>query len=58
MKFARIHPIMTVDIAKAGIKWCARPNTHWVRVGVAGSGPPLVSLMFNGLWLNDDNCVL
>lgn len=57
MKFARIHPIMTEDIAKEGIKSCARPNTYWVRVGVAGSGPLLVSLTFNGVWMNDDNWV-
>lgn len=57
MKFARIHPIMSEDIAKEGIKSCTRPNTYSVRVGVAGSGPLLVSLTFNRVWLNDDDWV-
>lgn len=38
MKFARIHPIMSADIAKEGIKVCARPNIYWVEGGGVGSG--------------------
>lgn len=61
MKFVRIHPIMSADIAKEGIKACARPNIYWVEgggvaavvaVGKSGEvrwGPVFVSLTFNGV---------